>query len=130
MMCCPRFGAPAKAFSASRYNMSDWGRNRWRPLCISGIIGGGMTEPILRVRDLNSAFFSKEGIVRAVQGVGFELKPGKVLAVVGESGCGKSTLALSLLRLLPFPGKVTKGEVWFQGKDLLQADEEELRRIR
>ena len=89
-----------------------------------------MAEPILSVRDLSASFFTKEGIVRAVQRVSFDLEPGKVLAVVGESGCGKSSLALALLRLLPFPGKVTGGQVCFEGRDLLLAEEEELRRIR
>lgn len=89
-----------------------------------------MTEPILSVRGLSAAFFTKEGTVRAVTNVSFDLAPGQVLAVVGESGCGKSTLALSLLRLLPFPGKVTGGEVCFEGQNLLAKDEEDLRRIR
>jgi oligopeptide/dipeptide ABC transporter ATP-binding protein len=89
-----------------------------------------MSEPILSVRDLQAAFFTKEGVVRAVQGVNFDLEPGRVLAVVGESGCGKSTLALALLRLLPFPGKVTGGSVCFEGRDLLGFEEEELRRMR
>jgi oligopeptide/dipeptide ABC transporter ATP-binding protein len=89
-----------------------------------------MAEPILGVRDLSATFFTKEGAVQAVQNVEFELRPGKVLAVVGESGCGKTTLALALLRLLPFPGKVVRGEVWFDGQNLLQAEEEALRRVR
>jgi oligopeptide/dipeptide ABC transporter ATP-binding protein len=89
-----------------------------------------MTEPILSVRDLSAAFFTKEGVVRAVNDVSFDLEPGRVLAVVGESGCGKSTLALALLRLLPFPGKMTGGQVVFDGQNLLGKDEEELRRIR
>ena len=89
-----------------------------------------MAEPILSVRDLSAAFFTKEGVVRAVNDVAFDLEPGRVLAVVGESGCGKSTLALALLRLLPFPGKITGGQVIFEGQSLLSKDEEELRRIR
>jgi oligopeptide/dipeptide ABC transporter ATP-binding protein len=89
-----------------------------------------MAEPILSVQDLSASFFTKEGVVRAVQHVGFDLEPGKVLAVVGESGCGKSSLALALLRLLPFPGKVTGGRIVFDGRDLMLAGEEELRRIR
>jgi oligopeptide/dipeptide ABC transporter ATP-binding protein len=89
-----------------------------------------MTEPILSVRDLSAAFFTKEGVVRAVNDVSFDLEPGRVLAVVGESGCGKSTLALALLRLLPFPGKITGGQVVFEGQSLLSLDEEDLRRIR
>lgn len=89
-----------------------------------------MSDPILRVRDLSAAFFTKEGTVRAVQGVSFDLAPGRVLAVVGESGSGKSTLALALLRLLPFPGKITSGQVIFEGRNLLEQEEEDLRRIR
>lgn len=87
-------------------------------------------EPALRVRDLSASFFTKEGTVRAVQHVSFDLYPGQVLAVVGESGCGKSSLALSLLRLLPFPGKVTSGDVRFEGRDLLTLDESKLRAVR
>src|SRR5215216_6605034 len=89
-----------------------------------------MPDPILQVRDLSAAFFGKEGTVRAVSDISFDLEPGKVLAVVGESGCGKSSLALALLRLLPFPGKVTGGGISFEGRDLMLAGEEELRRIR
>jgi oligopeptide/dipeptide ABC transporter ATP-binding protein len=89
-----------------------------------------MTEPVLSVRDLSAAFFTKEGTIRAVRDVSFDLSPGRVLAVVGESGSGKSSLALALLRLLPFPGKVTSGSVHFEGRDLLNASEDELRRVR
>ena len=89
-----------------------------------------MAEPILRTRGLSASFFTKEGVIRAVQNVTFALEPGKVLAIVGESGCGKSTLGLALLRLLPFPGKVTAGSVEFDGRDLLALDEDELRKVR
>ncbi len=89
-----------------------------------------MAEPILEVRDLHTSYFTKEGVVKAVRGVSFSLEPGKVTAVVGESGCGKTTLALSLLRLVPFPGKILRGEVRLNGRNLMTLDEEELRRIR
>lgn len=89
-----------------------------------------MAEPILSVHNLSAAFFGKEGTVRAVNDVAFELHPGQVMAVVGESGCGKSSLGLALLRLLPFPGRVTAGSVHFEGRDLLSQDDKEMRRVR
>jgi oligopeptide/dipeptide ABC transporter ATP-binding protein len=89
-----------------------------------------MADPILEARDLHTSFFTKEGNIRAVRGVSFSLEPGKILAVVGESGCGKSTLALSLLRLVPFPGKILRGEVRLAGRNLMQLSDEELRRVR
>jgi peptide/nickel transport system ATP-binding protein/oligopeptide transport system ATP-binding protein len=89
-----------------------------------------MTQPILEARDLHTSFFTKEGVVKAVQGVNFSLEPGKILAIVGESGCGKSTLALSLLRLVPFPGKVLRGDVRLNGQNLMDLSDEELRRVR
>ena len=89
-----------------------------------------MAEPILEARDLHTSFYTKEGVVKAVRGVSFSLEPGKILAIVGESGCGKSTLALSLLRLVPFPGKIVRGEVRLAGRSLMDLGDEELRRIR
>ncbi len=89
-----------------------------------------MAEPILEARNLRTSFFTKEGVIQAVRDVSFTLEPGKILAIVGESGCGKSTLALSLLRLVPFPGKILSGEVRLGGRNLLDLDDEALRRIR
>jgi oligopeptide/dipeptide ABC transporter ATP-binding protein len=89
-----------------------------------------MAEPILEARDLHTSFFTKEGTIKAVRGVNFRLEPGKILAVVGESGCGKSTLALTLLRLVPFPGKITRGDVRLNGHNLFDMSEDELRKIR
>jgi oligopeptide/dipeptide ABC transporter ATP-binding protein len=89
-----------------------------------------MPEPILEARDLHTSFFTKEGTIKAVRGVNFRLEPGKILAVVGESGCGKSTLALTLLRLVPFPGKITRGDVRLNGHNLFDMSEDELRKIR
>src|SRR5580700_7982224 len=87
-------------------------------------------QPILSVEDLSCVFRSKDGPVKALNGVGLELLPGRVLAIVGESGAGKTTLALALLRLLPFPGQITSGRILFEGRDVLQMSEEELRRLR
>src|SRR5437660_3665300 len=89
-----------------------------------------MTEPILSVRDLETQFFTDDGVVQAVDGVTFDLMPGETLGIVGESGCGKSITALSLLRLVPEPGKVTNGEVLFKGRDILQMTEDEVRDLR
>jgi peptide/nickel transport system ATP-binding protein len=87
--------------------------------------------PILEVRDLHVSYQSRAGRpTEALAGVGFDLKRGEILGVVGESGCGKSTLAASLLRLLPANGEITKGAIQFEGKDILQASSKELQGIR
>ncbi len=86
---------------------------------------------ILEVRDLHVSYRSRaSGSTEALAGVSFDLKPGEILGVLGESGSGKSTLAASLLRLLPSNGKVTKGAIRFEGKDLLQASAKELQGFR
>lgn len=85
---------------------------------------------LLEVVDLHTHFFIKEGVVKAVNGVTFQLSPGKILGLVGESGCGKTVTALSLLRLVPYPGKVVAGQVNLRGRDLVEMEEAELRRIR
>src|SRR5690242_20042621 len=86
---------------------------------------------LLRVKDLQTAFFTEEGIVNAVNGVSYEVNEGETLALVGESGCGKSVSALSILRLIPNPpGKIVGGEIMFDGQDLLKMDEEEIRHVR
>jgi peptide/nickel transport system ATP-binding protein len=90
-----------------------------------------VSESLLVLDDLKTHFFTREGIVRAVDGVSYAVGSGETLAVVGESGCGKSVTALSILRLVPSPpGRIVGGAVRFSGKDLLQLDEAEMRRIR
>jgi peptide/nickel transport system ATP-binding protein len=89
-----------------------------------------MSDPLLSIDALRCQFNTKEGPVRALNGVGLTLEPGRVLAVVGESGCGKTTLALAILRLLPFPGQITGGSIVFDGQDVLSMSEEDLRRLR
>lgn len=89
-----------------------------------------MAGPILNVENLSCEFQTKEGPVKALNGVSLELRRGRILAVVGESGCGKTTLALSLLRLLPFPGRITDGRIRFDGREVLSMSEDELRRLR
>ncbi len=90
-----------------------------------------MPDPLLQVRDLRTQFNTEEGVVRAVDGVSFDIYPGEILGLVGESGCGKSVSALSILRLIPTPpGKIVSGEVTFEGEDMAKMDETEIRHIR
>ena len=88
-----------------------------------------MAAPILQVRDLRTQFLTDGGIVTAVDGVSFDLSAGESLGIVGESGSGKSITALSLLRLVPDPGKVVGGKVLFKNEDLLQITDEEIREV-
>ena len=85
---------------------------------------------LLDVRDLQMSFPAGSGEARAVDGVSFTLERGQVLGLVGESGCGKSMTALCLLRLVPPPGRITGGQVLFQGRDLLALPEREMRGLR
>ena len=88
-------------------------------------------EPILEVADLRTWFFTRDGAVRAVDGVSFHVIPGETLAIVGESGCGKSVTALSILRLIPSPpGRIVSGAIRFAGRDLLGLSEAEMRQVR
>ncbi len=89
-----------------------------------------MPTPILQVRDLRTQFAMPDGIIKAVDGVSFDLYPGESLGIVGESGSGKSVTALSLLRLVPEPGRIVGGKVLFRNEDLLQMTEPEIREIR
>ena len=90
-----------------------------------------MSEALLRVDDLKTHFFTDDGVVRAVDGVSFELRAGETLAVVGESGSGKSVTALSILRLVPQPpGRIVGGRMIFRDRDLLALRPAEMRQIR
>ena len=90
-----------------------------------------MTEPVLSVRNLVTAFETDEGYLRAVDDVSFDVSPGKTLGIVGESGCGKSVTALSVMRLVPLPaGRIEAGQIWFGGRDLLALPEREMRTLR
>jgi peptide/nickel transport system ATP-binding protein len=91
----------------------------------------GMAEPLLVVDDLHTHFFLESGVVRAVDGVSFEVNAGETLAIVGESGSGKSVTSLSILRLVATPpGRIVSGSIRFRGRNLLELPERELRRIR
>jgi peptide/nickel transport system ATP-binding protein len=88
-------------------------------------------EPILDIADLRTWFFTRDGVVRAVDGVSLRVDPGETLAIVGESGCGKSVTALSLLRLIASPpGRIVSGSIRFAGRDLLALSEAEMRQVR
>jgi oligopeptide transport system ATP-binding protein len=89
-----------------------------------------MREPLLSVRDLEVRFWTGRGIVHAVNGVSFDIAAGETLGIVGESGCGKSVTSLALLGILPRAGRATKGEAFFEGRDLLKMSADELRQIR
>jgi peptide/nickel transport system ATP-binding protein len=88
-------------------------------------------ETILEIDDLKTYFFTRDGVVRAVDGVSYRLAKGETLGVVGESGCGKSITALSVLRLVPTPpGRIVGGAIRFAGQDLLARSEAEMRALR
>ena len=87
--------------------------------------------PLLDVRHLSTQFTTRSGVLRAVDDVSWDVRPGETVALVGESGCGKSVSALSIMRLVAEPaGRIVGGEVWFKGRDLLRLSEEEMRRVR
>jgi len=89
-----------------------------------------MPQPLLEVQDLKTIFPTRDGIVKAVDGVSFRLDPGETLGIVGESGSGKSVTALSVMRLLQRPGKIVGGKVMFMGRDLTKVSEGEMREVR
>nr|MDQ3745199.1 ATP-binding cassette domain-containing protein [Acidobacteriota bacterium] len=85
---------------------------------------------LLEVKNLQTHFRTRGGLVRAVDGVSFYLDEGELLGLVGESGCGKSMTALSVMRLVGPPGKIVGGEIWFGGENLLTVSDERMREIR
>jgi len=90
-----------------------------------------VADPLLSVRNLKTYFYTDEGVVRAVDGLSYDLHKGETLGIVGESGSGKSVHALSLMRLIPTPpGKIVDGQIFFEKRDLLKISDEQMRRIR
>src|SRR5215467_15922180 len=89
-----------------------------------------MPEHLLEVRGLKTQFPMKDGLVKAVDGVDFHVDPGETLGIVGESGSGKSMTVLSLMRLLPRPGRIVEGRVLYKGRDLTTASEAEMQEVR
>jgi peptide/nickel transport system ATP-binding protein len=90
-----------------------------------------VTAPLLSVQDLKTFFYTSAGVARAVDGVSFDVGAGETVGLVGESGCGKSVTSLSILRLVQPPGRIEKGSsILFEGKNLLELSESEIRKIR
>jgi peptide/nickel transport system ATP-binding protein len=90
-----------------------------------------MTGPLLSIRNLETHFFSAGKVVRALDGISFEILEGEVFGLVGETGCGKSVTALSILRLIPFPpGKIVAGSIRFKDTDILSLSPDQMRSVR
>jgi len=87
-------------------------------------------RPLLEVKGLYTSFHTRDGVVRAVDGIDFHVDRGEIVGLVGESGCGKSVTSLSIMRLVGRPGRIEGGEILFDGQDLLKLKPEEMRRIR
>jgi len=88
-------------------------------------------EYLLKVEDLKTTFYTDDAVIRAVDGVSFNVRPGEVVGLVGESGCGKSVVSLSIMRLISYPpGKIERGRVCLEDQDLLTLNDKEMRRIR
>jgi peptide/nickel transport system ATP-binding protein len=92
--------------------------------------GAPADDVLLDVRNLRTYFHTLDGVVKAVDGVDFFVRPGEVVGLVGESGCGKSVTSFSVMRLIAHPGKIESGEVWFDGTNLLQLPAREMTKIR
>ncbi len=89
-----------------------------------------MNEPVLKIENLSVDYVSGETLVRAVDRVSLDVKPGEIVGLAGESGCGKTTLAKAILRILPPPAIITGGKIEYGGKDILEINEGELRNLR
>jgi oligopeptide/dipeptide ABC transporter ATP-binding protein len=87
-------------------------------------------KPLLEVKGLKTYFYTEDGVVRAVDGVSFDVYPGEVLGLVGESGCGKSVTSLSIMRLISNPGRINEGEILLDGENLLDLPEDEMIKVR
>ena len=89
-----------------------------------------INQKVLEIRNLQTYFYTRRGVVKALEGINLDVLAGETLGIVGETGCGKSVLALSILRLVRYPGKIVKGEIILRSKDLIKFSEEQMRKIR
>ena len=87
-------------------------------------------RPLLEIKGLRTSFYTRDGVVRAVDGIDFRVDRGEIMGLVGESGCGKSVTSLSIMRLVAAPGRIEAGTVQFDGKDLLRLSDSQMRGIR
>lgn len=85
---------------------------------------------VLRVEDLHTYFFTEAGVVRAVDGVSFDVKKGETMGIVGETGSGKTVASYSVMRVVPKPGKIVAGLIYYDGNEILSKSEEEMRKLR
>jgi peptide/nickel transport system ATP-binding protein len=102
----------------------------WAEGCVGSPDEISGMDALLRVNDLKTFFYTPEGIAKAINGVSFSLNQSEIIGIVGESGCGKSVTALSILRLVPHPGRIISGQIWLKGQDLLQLPIRHMRQIR
>ena len=100
------------------------------PLIPACVRREGLSVALLEIRNLRTSFFTHLGEVKAVDGVSFQVGEGEAVALVGESGCGKSVTALSIMGLVPPPGKVIGGEIVFAGEDLTKLSGPKMRHLR
>ena len=89
-----------------------------------------MVKKILRIEQLKTHFYTWAGIVKAVDGVNIDVNEGETLGLVGESGSGKSVTALSIINIVPSPGKIVEGRIIYKGENLLEKTENDLQKIR
>lgn len=89
-----------------------------------------MDDPLLEIDDLRCNFYMDEGVIKALDGISFRVKKGKIIGLVGESGCGKTVTALCILGLVPPPGRIVSGTIRFMGEDLLRVSRKRMREIR
>ena len=87
---------------------------------------GDTDGQLLQVEDLQTFFFTDDGVVKAVDGVGFDVRRGEIFGLVGELGCGKSVSAMSILRLIDPPGQIVAGKIEFDGQSLLDLTEDQM----
>ncbi len=114
--------------------MSEWSRPESSDTSVAEPtrrrVAGADEPPLLEIRGLKTYFFTREGVVHAVDGVDLDVRRGEVLGLVGESGCGKSVTSMSILRLVGEPGRIVEGEIRFKGEDLTTKSMSEMRDIR